>query len=369
MNKSVLLLTAAMLFILIIPGAAQDNPMPAWDDLSEGWNTLFPGGDTSCVYGQEYSFHVRPAESDNLLIFFNGGGACWFGQICDVGSPTFVPAADLPANSPDTGTGIFDLDNPENPFADYTMVFVSYCTGDVHLGNRTVTYEIPASTMADAHDVTVHHNGYVNATTVLNWVYENVEAPETVFVTGSSAGAIASPFYAGLVAEHYPDARVVQLGDGAGGYRVSDATAIINEAWGTMSILPDWEEYASAAEDTLNFEQYYIATANRFPDMVMSQYNTANDATQYTFLSILGMTDVSLQELIDANIADIREGGEDPDPFSTYLAGGSLHTILRLPQFYEYDVDGVRVRDWVAALAAGESVADVTCTECDSDPE
>ena len=54
---------------------------------------------------------------------------------------------------------------------------------------------------------------------VLDWTYANVSEPEQIFVTGSSAGAIPSPFYAALIADHYTEATVTQLGDGAGGYR------------------------------------------------------------------------------------------------------------------------------------------------------
>lgn len=358
---------AFCLFVLLVAGSAlaQDGGLPGLADLESGWNTLSPGGDTMCAYGTEYTFHIRPAESDHLLIYFNGGGACWFGQICDLGSTTFVPVADIDHNDPRTQVGIFDLENPENPFADYNMVYVPYCTGDVHLGDASTVYHIPATADNPEHDVEFHHNGYNNAMSVLNWVFENYESPDTIFVTGSSAGAIASPFYAGLVAENYPDARIVQLGDAAGGYRAPDSIGLVNEAWGSFNILPDWEEYADYSPSTLNFEAYYVATGTRFPDMVMSQYNTANDQTQLGFLSILGITDVALQGLIDANLADIQASVEN---FYTYMAGGPVHTMLRSPELYAYEVEGVRLVDWVAALAAGDMVENVTCTDCENPP-
>ena len=37
-------------------------------------------------------------------------------------------------------TGIFNLDNPANPFADYTVVFAPYCSGDVHIGASDTVY-------------------------------------------------------------------------------------------------------------------------------------------------------------------------------------------------------------------------------------
>ncbi len=43
--------------------------------------------------------------------------------------------------------------------------------------------------------------------------------------------------------------------------------------------------------------------------------------------------------------------------------------ILLRPQFYTYESDGVKFRDWVAALAAGEPVSDVHCGDCTASPE
>jgi len=48
----------------------------------------------------------------------------------------------------------------------------------------------------------------------------------------------------------------------------------------------------------------------------------------------------------------------------SYVAGGKKHTILSRPEFYTYEVDGLRFRDWVASLVAGESVASVSCVDC-----
>ncbi|MGQ9888118.1 MAG: pectin acetylesterase-family hydrolase [Aggregatilineales bacterium] len=362
-------LVCAFVLIAAAPfAAAQDDALPPLGDLEPGvWTSIAPGGDTVCSNGTPYQFFARPADPEKLLVFFNGGGACWFAQICDVasGQITYVPFADLPQNTPETGGGIFDLDNPENPFADYSMVFVPYCTADVHLGGGPTVYEIPASDSAPAREVAIFHNGFANAMAALNWVFDNFDAPDKIFVTGSSAGAIPSPIYTGIIAERYPEAAIVQLGDGAGGYRSRQSQVVFN-AWHTLDILPDWPELAGETADTLTFEDFYIAAAKRHPDIMFAQYNTAEDEVQYTFLGLLGETDVSLSEKIEANLADIAA---EVDNFRYFTAGGTVHTILRLPQFYTFAANGVRVRDWVAALAAGELVENVVCQACDAAEE
>jgi hypothetical protein len=337
--------------------------LAALNELDDGWNMLVPGGDTICSDGSEYAFFVRPADTKKLLIYFEGGGACWFGEICDLsGNPTYDPVVGVYDSPGEHLDGIFDLENPENPFADYSMVFVPYCTADVHMGNRVTTYEVPAKGDVAAHEVTIHHKGYVNATAVLDWTFENLKAPETVFVTGDSAGSIASPFYTAFVAERYPDAFIAQLGDAAGGYR-TDAVPAVFANWGTIDILPDFPEFQDATVDNLTVEAFYLASASRYPDITFAQVNTAADGTQRGFLNLMGADDTPLLERLKANFADLNAA---VDNFRSYTAGGAEHSVLGRSQFYTYQVDGLLLRDWVAALAAGEDVEDVMCTDCES---
>lgn len=309
-----------------------------------------------CAAGTPYNFHVRPAESNDVLLYFNGGGACWFGLICDPAlQPTYTQDVLSGGNNVEAlVTGIFDFTNPENPFADYNVVFVPYCTADVHLGDATVEYAVEAEGV-EAHTVTINHNGYNNALSAITWIYENFESPDSVFVTGSSAGALGSSFYAGVMAEAYPDSPIIQLGDGAGGYRSELAASILN-TWGLFL----------EGDGVGSFEDIYIGVTLAYPNVTMAQYNTAEDEVQYLFLSLLGVVDTPLPDLLAANIGDIEAGIEADLP--TFLAGGSLHTILRSPETYTYAADGVRFIDWLTALAAGEEVGDATCVDC-SAPE
>ena len=187
--KKYSILVVLLFFVATIITSAQAD-LPSLAELEDGWNVIPTGG--MCSAGTPYQFYSRESTtSDNLMVFFNGGGACWFGQACDLESEPNIhfPFADMDQNNPGLGSGVFELENPDNPFADYDMVFIPYCTGDVHIGSgeRDYTY-----TNADGEETTVttFHNGYENVSVVLNWTYENFSSPESVLVTGSSAGAI-----------------------------------------------------------------------------------------------------------------------------------------------------------------------------------
>ncbi|RYY82396.1 hypothetical protein EON63_13420 [archaeon] len=104
-----------------------------------------------------------PGDSDKLLFYFQGGGACWDeystkAQLCTTdASPQSLVGKEMCSvciwpffihimiaytihhttyNIP----GIFDRTNTKNNFKDYTIVHVLYCSGDVHGGNVVRPY-------------------------------------------------------------------------------------------------------------------------------------------------------------------------------------------------------------------------------------
>lgn len=102
-----------------------------------------------------------------VVVFFEGGGACWDAVTCSLPRLPGVPPQlagvykqEIPASDdPTVLDGLFNLSNPANPVKDWTFVYIPYCTGDVHLGSKDVTYQnvignpfVPAS-------YTIHHRG------------------------------------------------------------------------------------------------------------------------------------------------------------------------------------------------------------------
>lgn len=322
---------------------------------NDSWQTIRPGGETACAMGTPYSFHARKADPEKLVVFFNGGGACWAGQTCDpsVEPTTYVPSADMGHNDPRNHKGIFDLENPANPVRDWSMVFVSYCTGDVHLGAADRSYTKP-----DGSDVLIHHRGHANAHAALDWMRDNFEVPGQVLVAGSSAGAIASPVYAGVVSKIYPDARIDQLGDGAGGYASPELASLL-ERWGTLTFLPDWAH--GPGSSVSSFNTFYTSVAAAFPAIHFAQYDAAHDGVQGQFQLALKQNGDIFPNLI-ANRAMIAEAIER---FAAYTAGGEAHTILRAPYFYNYSVDGVLFSNWLSQYVGDDAPASVTCERTD----
>jgi pectinacetylesterase len=345
--------SAACAFVITLCG------LPAF--AADAWETIAPGGETSCALGTPYTFHARRGDPEKVVVFFNGGGACWAGQTCDptVEPTTYVPSAQMGHNDPRTHKGIFDLGNPANPVGGWSMVFVSYCTGDVHLGGIDRTYTKP-----DGSEITIRHRGHANAHAALNWMKENFGDAKEILVSGSSAGAVASPIYAGVVAKTHPDATVRHLGDGAGGYGAENVNTTL-DAWDLSNSLPDW---AIGQNMEKGFTGLYLNAIAAFPDIAFAQYDAAHDRVQVQFSQALGGSSELLPQLTE-NHETISAATES---FRSYTAGGAEHTVLRAPYLYSYSVGGMSFVEWLSDLATGEKPASVSCTEhddgCDNAP-
>jgi hypothetical protein len=352
------------------PAAAQPSAqqLPAFAELKEGWNTLTPGGETSCAVDSNYRFFVRRAASDRVLVFFQGGGACADGRSCDPDGPlAFALDSGFKASAtaaPPPPSGIFDLAHRDNPFAEYSMVFVSYCTGDLHLGARDVTYTNESS--PGTRQFLIKHRGQVNAMAALQWIYANFPAPRDIFVTGTSAGGYATPFYASVLARHYPAARVAGLSDAAGAQRLPSNAAPqrplpMTLPWGLPDVLrrhSGWEQFQAGP----GIVDLSVMAARAAPGLGLFQLDHAHDRQQrLRYRLLFGVPNPDIFAALQANRRDIRTA---IPRFRWFTSGGPDHGIMTLAQFYSYRTEGHRLRDWVAAIAAGGAVQTVECTEC-----
>ena len=341
------------------PGAEQTSSTvstetPDITALGDDWTSFSPAGATTCSDGSAYKFFARKGNPKKLMVYLQGGGACWFRQNCD---PEMQPTYTM--NIPETfkpfDFGAFSQSNEDNPFRDYSIVYAPYCTGDVHLGARNTTY---APTTETQEPLTIHHQGRANMQAVLDWTYSNVPSAEQIFVTGSSAGAIPSPYYASVIADAYPNAKVAQLGDAAGGYRRINDDARPDEQWGTFDFINQTKGFENLEKEGFNYEQIYITAALAHPEITFAEYDAAEDEVQKRFLALSGSKGVKLLDALNANHADINAAVPN---FRSFITGGTTHTILQRPEFYAYGAKEHSLVDWVADLADFKSVHNVSC--------
>jgi len=313
------------------------------------WRTVTPGGKTRCARGAPYAFLVRRADPEKLLVYFGGGGGCFDYRSCAPATALFndrVAELDEP-NTPNAG--IFDATNARNPFRRYTIVYIPSCTGDVHIGNKTTTYKGPGG-----REVRIHHRGLVNARAALSWAYRNVPAAREVFVTGCSAGSVASIVYAPYLIKHYPNASVTQLGDSNA--FVFHRPVNLAEDWRAQASLPAWIPALRKMASRFTMARYYTAVARFYPRNAFAQFNFAEDPTQAEFYGAVGGDPSEFPAALRASLRRISDGATN---FRCFLAFGAGHCILGDVSFYNEQTGGAALRGWVARLARGRPVSSV----------
>jgi hypothetical protein len=342
---------AAIVFGGVLSLAAQAD-QPAVTE-NGGWKTIAGGLGTGCATdATPYEFYVHEGDARRVAIYFQGGGACWNSRNCGLdGRSTFEPAVDATDHPWTKGqdSGIFDINNEANPLHGFTIVMAPYCSADIHLGIGTVRYET-----SDGKHLDVHYRGLANSQSVTDWVTQHYKDPKQVFVTGGSAGAIPSPIFASQLARHYSKAHVVQLGDGAGGYRSAKVSPLL-DLWGATHALKNDPLYRDLDVTTVNFEDFYSRAAT-VKNLQLAQVNAIEDAVQIFFLGQLGHQVTKLAPLLSGDIADVRRANPK---VRTYVTPGAVHTILTRPEFYTTTVDKVPLSKWVADLVNGRSPANV----------
>jgi hypothetical protein len=335
--------------------AAQEACQPVVDEAASpdgtadaaAWERIVPRGDCQCSDGSEFSFWVREANPKKVVFFLEAGGACFSAETC-------APERDLynrHPKGPGEG-GIFDFADGRNPFADYSVVYVPYCTGDVHIGDVTTEY---------APGLAVHHKGYANGTAALDHLAAAFPGATDVVVIGESAGSIAAPLYAGLVSDRLPDARITVLADGSGSYPNVRPFNEVFATWGFGNVIPPWPENAGLTAEQWSAPELFIQSARHDPEIVFARHDYAYDEKQEFWYPVLGVPAGDLLSLIDANETQIESAGVN---LLSYIAPGEEHTVMSDGGFYTETVNGEKLVDWVTRLIEGEPVDDVHCTEC-----
>jgi Pectinacetylesterase len=359
-----LLLLAAVAATVAACGGGGDNdanavattaPATTAAAADQKWTKVIPGGDCECADGSEFAFWEHRADATRVVFFLDGGGTCFDAKTCAfTGLGTGGGEANydwsIYGEDPAQEGGIFDLARADNPFRDYSFIYVPICTGDQHLGDVTREY---------SPELTVEHNGFVNGTAALSSLAEDYPDAAQVVVVGKGGGSVAAPLYGGLASDLLPDAQVTVLGAVSGHLPDDpDLNEFFGERWGAYANMPDWEVNEGVKARDWGAPRFWIQAGLHDPEIVLARFDFAYDAEAAEEAELFGL---DLLASIDANEAAIEDAGV---VLHSYTAPGDGHRILEWPSFYEVEVNGEKLVDWVSRLIEGEPVDDVHCREC-----
>ncbi|WP_242344998.1 pectinacetylesterase family protein [Anaeromyxobacter terrae] len=289
---------------------------------------------TSCSDGSQTGIAVNPGDGEQLLVFLDGGGACWDTLTCftlGLAKPGPFAAAEFAARVADVPGTILDRSAPENPFARYTLVFVPYCTGDVHAGNAIQRY--PGSPRR------WHHEGRVNVARAIDWLDANLGAPPKVVVSGASAGGFGALLAFDAFRKRWPAARGDLVDDSGPPLVGNDFSPAVRAAWFLSWRLDEVLLPLCGTRCAEDLSQVFPALAGRYPQDRLALLSSTRDSVIRTFAFLEPATfEAAIRRLATEVIAPLPNG-------RTFLVPGATHTLVGDPA--AFTAGGVPLLEWL----------------------
>ncbi len=323
------------------------------EDVGDGWtkHTFNPDGGNGpiCIAGTPYSVFTRAGKRNKLLIFEQGGGACWQDFYnCNVLSEVQEP--------PTARVGIWDFDSKDNPFKDYSIVYMPYCDGSVFTGDNDVFDPAFGAAIGVPSAVVRFHRGLRNQSAGMDVAKAVFPHARKITVAGSSAGGVGAVGFAPfLVRSIYGNNIKLTVFNDAGPITTNQAAVD-----GIRARRDDWQVgqfYPASCDecgDEVGDESTAIIKWRLANDSTIREafYETDADLTNRFFLDLLsdpaGFRDLIVSEhgLINTLF---------PKRYKRFIvAGDTSHTALQSPLFYLQDANGTLLNDWTKAFLKGK---------------
>jgi hypothetical protein len=337
---------------------------------------IFPGGKTRCIFSTstDYAFQVIPGDSDKVLLFFQGGGACW-DELSTKGG--FCTTDAVPSDL----VGVFDHSNSENPFKSYTVVHNLYCSGDLHAGNVTRVY-------TDDAGVPVQQVGSENTNSVLNWILDQqrkglLAAKLTDFVVmGCSAGSIGTQVWAQTALATIPWKNAAVIPDSYAGIFPEGTQGPLIYGYGVCDMV-DPSLKSSCLAQTLTLQDITDTAMQQIAQysqhVPFSFIQSKTDAVQISFYIAVGAltpdsTAAITPEEFYTEVNEVFERYNSNPNFVHFMVTGSQHCFTPMNVVYRADTTGPMgdassgqpaMTEWLEDMPL-ESGGSVT-TDCDGE--
>ena len=312
-------------------GAPISAPAATW--------TWVPIRGTTCGDGSVagVGVNLQPGSQD-LLVYMEGGGACWDANTCftlGTAIQIAVPYTEATFKSDLTmleASGLFSRADPGSPFAGASFVYVPYCTGDVHAGSVVQSYDVGGQTRM------VHHTGGLNAQVIVDTVHATLPSISRIWLAGSSAGGYGVTLNQHRYVAAWPDASVEILQDSAPFVDVMGGNyPIWQQAWGIV-----FPSGCSGCDTSFPAVIDAITTAN--PSSRIGLLTFTEDATIKVFFGY---------DTLGPAIDSLLTNQYDHPTTQAFVVDGVSHTMLG-SYLTMTAADGTPLKTWIAQWATGD---------------
>jgi hypothetical protein len=286
-----------------------------------------------CGNGSQFSIGVNPhAGATEALIIVMGGGACWDANTCfTIASATHV-AEDYTRAMFDSERAIVrtvgwdDRAAVLNPFRGSHLIFVPYCTGDLHAGDAVQAYPgAPGGAQ-------LHHRGNPNTLAYLAAMQEAWPSLATVRVIGFSAGGFGTQLHWGHFADTWPEADLELLADCS---PMADVEPALYATWRASWSLYTPEGCADCATTFAAYDDFYDA---RYPESRFGLLATTRDRVIEAFW---GVSD------LPTRVDSLLTGHLDDNATTRYFVVDSTDHVILGQAGTLRSSDGTLLIDWL----------------------
>lgn len=285
---------------------------------------------------------MNPGTGPDVVVYFEGGGMCWNALTCfTLQTATGGPfgQTQFAALVPQLSGSILDRSLAGNPFATASLVFVPYCTGDLHGGNNIASYTSSSTTK------TYDHLGHANVLAFLPRVAATWPTPRKLTIAGSDAGGYGALFNYATIrgAIHATETYLI---DDSGpplpnGVIPAGQLALMFSNWNLGALL---DPQCSCRN---GFEPALQALTQRFPSDRVSLLSYEQDSV---IPSYFGLTATQFQTDLNATATGAIVPAANARSF---FVSGSGHVLLFAPSTL---TQGVSLTTWLAQQI-GDSAA------------
>ncbi|MBI5070354.1 MAG: esterase [Deltaproteobacteria bacterium] len=300
--------------------------------------------DSSCDDGSATGVAVSPGTGTDLVVFLNGGGACWDYLTCYVlntashgpfGAAQFerLRTTALPGSILDRGLA-------GNPFADATLVFVPYCTGDIHGGDSVVTYTGPSDSRVH------HHVGHANVLAFLRRLAATWPSPQRLVVAGASAGGFGALLNYDAFRHYWPAASAFLVDDSGPPLGPGAVSPQLLSAWYASWRLDRTLDPVCGSACRTDLSAQITGLSRRYPHDRLALLSSLQDQVISAYYQLSG---AELEAALLRVTADVIGPTAN---FRAFLVAGSSHTMLGDPAAFS---QGISLLGWLEQETSGDA--------------
>lgn len=286
-----------------------------------------------CLNGTSFGASIVTRGSDDLLIYLQGGGACWTGLCAANTSATGFPMK----------LGWTDGDVERNPLGAMNLLFVGYCDGSVFVGDG----QTPDKGNGAPDGIRYQH-GLANLTAALDAGHARFPHPKRIVLAGSSAGGYGTIAAVTVVRLLWPHTHLFVINDaGIGLVNPNDPSMYdtVMKEWNLAGRIPASCTDCNAQHGFAPLVQWEL---DHDPTLKAAAFSAYEDDTISGFF--LKMAGPDFKALLLAETGAIHAA--HPDRYERFLVEGTTHTAL-LAGYYDVQVNGVALPAWTGAMIDG----------------